>query len=106
VRRSFEAICHKTPVGTAGRCKLRGLSSTHNGREAKGNQRCGGFRPSRSQARRRSQRFQFVFAFKETSGRPEVPQRLIGEKRNERMNKPPSCTRRRRSSVLSESQII
>jgi hypothetical protein len=38
--------------------------------------------PSRSQPRPRSQRFSYVFAFKETSGRPEVSRRQRGEKRS------------------------
>jgi hypothetical protein len=48
------------------------------GWEGKGNHR----RPSCSQSRPRSQRFPFVFAFKETSGRPEVSRRRRGEKRS------------------------
>ena len=46
-----------------------------NGRMGKGNHSCEDFRPSRSQPRLRSQRFPFVFAFKETSDRPEVSRR-------------------------------
>ena len=42
----------------------------------------GSFRPSRSQPRLHFQRFPFVFAFKETSGRREVSRRRRGEKRS------------------------
>jgi hypothetical protein len=45
------------------------------GWEGKGNH----LRPSRSQPRPRSQRFPFIFAFKETSGQPEVSRRRRGE---------------------------
>jgi hypothetical protein len=46
-----------------------------NGWERKGNRRCASFRPCRPQPRPRSQRFQFVFAYKETSVRPDVLRR-------------------------------
>ena len=46
-------------------------SNIQNGWEGKGNHHCEGFRSCRSQHRPRFRRFPFVFAFKETSGRPE-----------------------------------